>query len=69
MFRFARQCRAGLCVAAALMAGVTLAVAEDDPIRIAFPSGMNGQVVVTMDKAGIATVSYTHLTLPTKRIV
>lgn len=28
--------------------------AESTPIRIAFPSGMNGQIVVTMDKAGIA---------------
>ena len=28
--------------------------AEDAPIRIAFPSGMNGQIVVTMEKAGIA---------------
>ncbi len=30
------------------------AAAEDNSIRIAFPSGMNGQIVVTMDKAGIA---------------
>ena len=28
--------------------------AQDLPIRIAFPSGMNGQVVVTMERAGIA---------------
>jgi ABC-type nitrate/sulfonate/bicarbonate transport system substrate-binding protein len=26
----------------------------DDAIRVAYPSGMNGQLVVTMDKAGIA---------------
>jgi len=30
------------------------ALAESPGIRIAFPSGMNGQIVVTMDKAGIA---------------
>jgi len=28
--------------------------AASSPMRIAFPSGMNGQLVVTMDKAGIA---------------
>ena len=27
---------------------------SDAPMRIAFPSGMNGQIVVTMEKAGIA---------------
>ena len=32
----------------------TAAAAEDPVMRIAFPSGMNGQIVVTMDKAGIA---------------
>lgn len=30
------------------------AYAEDVPIRIAFPSGMNAQVVIAMQKAGIA---------------
>lgn len=30
------------------------AVAADTPIRISFPSGMNGQIVVTMEMAGIA---------------
>jgi sulfonate transport system substrate-binding protein len=29
-------------------------LAEDAPMRISFPSGMNGQIVVVMDKAGIA---------------
>lgn len=45
-----------------LVAGVVLcamimskpAPAADNAIRIAFPSGMNGQIVVTMEKAGIA---------------
>jgi len=27
----------------------------DEPMRIAFPSGMNGEVVVTMNKAGLAS--------------
>jgi ABC-type nitrate/sulfonate/bicarbonate transport system substrate-binding protein len=33
------------------------AAAEDPVLRIAFPSGMNGQIVVAMDKAGIAQQS------------
>ena len=44
-------------LAVALAALVLLpgaAAADDGPMRIAFPSGMNGQLVVTMDKAGIA---------------
>jgi ABC-type nitrate/sulfonate/bicarbonate transport system substrate-binding protein len=28
--------------------------ADAAPVRVAFPSGMNGQIVITMDKAGIA---------------
>jgi ABC-type nitrate/sulfonate/bicarbonate transport system substrate-binding protein len=44
------------------LAAVTLLVAwiphgpaaQDTSIRIAFPSGMNGQIVITMEKAGIA---------------
>jgi len=39
-------------LAAALMPAA--AVAQDAPMQIAFPSGMNGQIVVTMEKAGIA---------------
>ncbi len=33
---------------------MTPAAADVSPIRIAFPSGMNGQIVVTMEEAGIA---------------
>ena len=41
--------------AAAVCISALSAVAGDaPPMRIAFPSGMNGQIVVTMDKAGIA---------------
>ena len=37
------------------LGGATIpALAGDDPIRIAFPSGMNGQLVIAMEKAGIA---------------
>lgn len=39
---------------AASACGFTAAHAGDGPMRIAFPSGMNGQVVVTMEKAKIA---------------
>lgn len=35
----------------------TVAGAADPVMRIAFPSGMNGQIVVAMDKAGIAEQS------------
>jgi ABC-type nitrate/sulfonate/bicarbonate transport system substrate-binding protein len=39
----------------AAAAGVAAtAKAENAPMRIAFPSGMNGQIVVTMEKAAIA---------------
>jgi ABC-type nitrate/sulfonate/bicarbonate transport system substrate-binding protein len=49
-------------IAAAAIVGLLLllpvalqpASADSPAIRIAFPSGMNGQIVVTMDKAGIA---------------
>ena len=42
---------AAMLVVAAMCVGVR---AQDAPMRIAFPSGMNGQIVVTMEKAGIA---------------
>lgn len=35
----------------------TIAGAADSEMRIAFPSGMNGQIVVTMERAGIAEQS------------
>jgi ABC-type nitrate/sulfonate/bicarbonate transport system substrate-binding protein len=42
-------------VAVCAIAGAGAAAAMDDaPIRIAFPSGMNGQIVIAMEKAGIA---------------
>jgi ABC-type nitrate/sulfonate/bicarbonate transport system substrate-binding protein len=34
--------------------GIGIAPAQESPMRIAFPSGMNGQIVVTMEKAQIA---------------
>jgi ABC-type nitrate/sulfonate/bicarbonate transport system substrate-binding protein len=37
-----------------MVCGADIAPAQDGPMRIAFPSGMNGQIVVTMEKAGIA---------------
>jgi sulfonate transport system substrate-binding protein len=45
--------------AAALVLGIACLstqsnAADTPPLRVAFPSGMNGQIVVTMDKAGIA---------------
>ena len=40
--------------AVVLAAWLTAASAQDTPMRIAFPSGMNGQIVVTMEKAEIA---------------
>jgi len=43
-----------LFLATAAGAVATVADAADPVMRIAFPSGMNGQIVVTMDKAGIA---------------
>lgn len=46
-----------LSVAAAACAVPGLASADQPVMRIAFPSGMNGQIVVTMDKAGIAQQS------------
>lgn len=45
---------AALFLAAAICSVPTVASAADPVMRIAFPSGMNGQIVVTMDKAGIA---------------
>ena len=46
--------RAGLV--AAVLAGTTLTHAAEAPvkIRIAYPSGMNGQIPVVMERAGIA---------------
>jgi len=47
-------------IAAAIIGLIWLSIAlrtasaDSASIRIAFPSGMNGQIVVTMDKAGIA---------------
>jgi ABC-type glycerol-3-phosphate transport system substrate-binding protein len=46
-----------LCIAAAACAVPTSAMAAEPVMRIAFPSGMNGQIVVTMAKAGIAQQS------------
>src|SRR5260221_10613843 len=42
-----------LCLAALIGDAPTTAGAADPVMRIAFPSGMNGQIVVAMDKAGI----------------
>jgi ABC-type nitrate/sulfonate/bicarbonate transport system substrate-binding protein len=42
---------------AAACAMPAVAIAAEPVMRIAFPSGMNGQIVVTMDKAGIAQQS------------
>ena len=42
----------------------------DRKIKIAvIPNGTNWQVEITIDKSVNLAVSYTHLTLPTKRIV
>lgn len=41
-------------VAVCLLASARLVHADDVPIRIAFPSGMNAQVVIAMQKAGLA---------------
>lgn len=46
-----------LSIAAAACAVPVVANAAEPVMRIAFPSGMNGQIVVTMDKAGIAQQS------------
>ena len=46
-----------LCLAALIGDAPTTAGAADPVMRIAFPSGMNGQIVVAMDKAGIAQQS------------
>ena len=46
-----------LSLAAAICGMPTIAGAADPEMRIAFPSGMNGQIVVTMEKAGIAEQS------------
>lgn len=51
---FSRCVRAGRLAAFTAAFIATAAAAEETPIRIAFPSGMNGQLVVTMEKAGIA---------------
>ena len=50
------SCGRGLvaCAMFAACAVPTMAAAADAVMRIAFPSGMNGQIVVAMDKAGIA---------------
>ncbi|MFD1330885.1 ABC transporter substrate-binding protein [Methylopila musalis] len=49
LFRGARLIALAFALTAAGGAG-----AETNQIRIAYPSGMNGQIVVTMEKAGIA---------------
>jgi ABC-type nitrate/sulfonate/bicarbonate transport system substrate-binding protein len=51
-----RRVRANLAVLASLALGVfaSPALAQKAPVRIAFPNGMNGQICVTMEKAGIA---------------
>ncbi|TCT05154.1 ABC transporter substrate-binding protein [Aquabacter spiritensis] len=54
MIKPVQLCRAAVLAALCLSFGTGPAAAADDPIRIAFPSGMNGQIVVTMEKAGIA---------------
>jgi ABC-type nitrate/sulfonate/bicarbonate transport system substrate-binding protein len=46
-----------LALAAAIWGMPTIASATEPAMRIAFPSGMNGQIVVTMEKAGIAEQS------------
>ena len=46
-----------LCLSIAAYAVRPALSAADPVMRIAFPSGMNGQIVVTMDKAGIAQQS------------
>jgi ABC-type nitrate/sulfonate/bicarbonate transport system substrate-binding protein len=46
---------AALCLATCAVPRI--ANAADPAMRIAFPSGMNGQIVVAMDKAGIARQS------------
>src|SRR5260370_10914921 len=46
-----------LFLAALIGDAPTTAGAADPVMRIAFPSGMNGQLVVAMDKAGIAQQS------------
>ena len=52
---FSRDRVVGALFLATVICGVpTMASAADPAMRIAFPSGMNGQIVVTMDKAGIA---------------
>jgi len=43
-----------LAALAAVAVVLQAARADAAPLRVAFPSGMNGQIVVTMDKAGIA---------------
>ena len=43
-----------LALAAVVWDMLTVAAAAAPEMRIAFPSGMNGQIVVTMEKAGIA---------------
>ncbi len=53
-----RDLVAGAMLLAAVACAVpTVAGAADPVMRIAFPSGMNGQIVVAMDKAGIAQES------------
>lgn len=51
-----KKSRSGALAAAMLLVATAGAVpaAASDPIRISFPSGMNGQIVVTMEMAGIA---------------
>lgn len=52
-----KRSRSGELAALALLmtfTGTVPAAASDPPIRISFPSGMNGQIVVAMEKAGIA---------------
>jgi ABC-type nitrate/sulfonate/bicarbonate transport system substrate-binding protein len=43
-----------ILVVAIVVASLQTSWAEESSIRIAYPSGMNGQIVVTMEKAGIA---------------
>jgi ABC-type nitrate/sulfonate/bicarbonate transport system substrate-binding protein len=48
------RCRVLAALALLVASAAAPATANDPAIRISFPSGMNGQIVVTMEMAGIA---------------
>ena len=59
-----------LAQALTVFGAMVIAIALAIPIPIAVSIGtVIGYFMLDLDFAGIATVSYTHLTLPTKRIV